>query len=92
MWLGRQGMYWEPFRVSRELPGRDERTDDVVVLRGQVASMSSTALVLSFTNITQFFVPEGKGNPPEPPDVTLVVRGDGTARVAGLEIDGESWP
>ena len=92
IWLRPDGDYWTPFRVTRDRPSRDERGDEVVVLEGRVERRDSEQLVIAYTNINQIFVSQGDGNPPEPPDVRLVVSGDGSARVAGLLIDGEPWP
>jgi uncharacterized membrane-anchored protein len=92
IWLRPEGDYWIPFQVTRDRPGRDDRGDEVVVLEGRVERQDSERLVIAYTNINQIFVSQGDGNPPAPPDVRLVVSGDGSARVVGLLIDGEPWP
>lgn len=93
LWMRQVGDYWQPVRVTRDRPSRDELQElDAVVLRGRVESSFGGGLRLSFTNIGRFFVPQGDGNPPEPPDVRLVVDGDGSARIRGLQIDGQAWP
>jgi hypothetical protein len=93
LWMREQGDYWEPFRVTRERPGRDELDEfDAVALRGRVESSGSRILSIGFKNIGQFYIPERTSAPDSPPDARLVVDGDGSARVRGLEVDGEPWP
>ena len=93
IWMREQAAYWEPFRVTSNRPSRDELDErDAVAIRGRVDFGSSERMRVSFTNIGQFFVPQGDGNPPAPPDVRLVIDGDGSARVRGLQIDGAAWP
>lgn len=93
LWMRQQGDYWEPFRVTRERPGRDELDEfDAVALRGQVEGSSPRGMSVGFKNIGQFFFAQGTEPPDAPPDARLVVDGDGSARVRGLEVDGEPWP
>jgi uncharacterized membrane-anchored protein len=92
VWMRLVGDYHEPYRVTSVLPSRADRPEGTVVLRGNVEQSSDRELSLSFTNINQVFVPQGQGNPPEPPDVRLAVSRDGSARIKGLLIDGRAWP
>ena len=92
VWMRPVGDYYVAYRVTRDLPSRGDRPAETVVLRGEVVRSFGGTLALSFTNINRFFVPQGRGNPPKRPDVRLVVSSDGSARVAGLQIDGQAWP
>ena len=85
--LRRRGRYWLAAGYRDSL-GR--RAEDTVYLRGRVASGFPPRA--EFPDISRYYVREGTPDPTEPPDVRLSVRGDGTARIVGLEIDGEPWP
>lgn len=84
-----RGRYWEPVEVRWDLPER-EWLGTRVAIRAEV--MSSSPLRVDYPNLGEYFVPQGTGNLPEPPDVHVSVSPDGTVRIKYLEIDGERWP
>jgi uncharacterized membrane-anchored protein len=87
--FARRGRYWEPIRIHRQGRSEDWPTERVLV-RASVSD--SEPLRVSYPNLGTYFVPQGTGNLPEPPDVIVSVASDGTARIKRLEIDGERWP
>jgi uncharacterized membrane-anchored protein len=85
-----RGRYWVPVFVHPERPPRDEPAGGRAVVRARVTNISP--LRVSYPNLGNYFVPQGEGNPPSPPDVIVSVSDDGTARIDHLEIGGERWP
>ena len=89
--LTRKGRYWLRDGYESSAPSRSSRDADTVYLKGRVSSSSNFARV-EFPDLSRFYVREGTPPPREPPDVVLSVRGDGTARIVRLEVDGRPWP
>lgn len=91
--LEQHGRYWERIAYRDSNPGRAGRPDGTVVLRGVDANsgLRSSGFRVTYQNIDRYYVPEGKGILPSPPDV-IVVSGDGSARIKRLEIEGKPWP
>jgi uncharacterized membrane-anchored protein len=88
--LSDRGQYWEPGFVYTYLIPRDEWRDGQVFVRARVEQLDP--LRVSYPNIGEYFIPQGAGNPPEPPDVVASVSDDGAIRIKRLEIDGRVWP
>lgn len=92
--LRHDGRYWTPasyWQVSSDsLPPEP----GVVFLRGTVTNVSRTTAMLrvSYPNLERYYVPEGTGNLPKPPDVAVLVDASGNARIQRVEIDGKPWP
>jgi len=84
-----RGRFWEPVEVLSDRPDR-EWTGTLIAIRARV--LSASPLQVDYPNLDQYFVPQGTGNLPEPPDVHVSVSADGTARIKYLEIEGERWP
>lgn len=84
------GRYWEPVTVNSWLPSRGEWSNGEAWLLARVES--TTPLRVSYPDLGAYFIPQGTGDPPEPPDVFVSVSGDGVARIKRLEIDGVQWP
>lgn len=82
--------YWVPVFVHFDLPPRGDWGPGRAVVRARVTSTSP--LRVSYPNLGTYFVPQGEGNPPSPPDVFVSVSDDGTVRIAHIEVDGERWP
>jgi len=89
--LTRKGRYWLRDGYEASVPSRSSRDADTVYLKGRVASSSAFPRV-AFPDLSRFYVREGTRPPRKLPDVVLSVRGDGTARIIRLEIDGRPWP
>jgi len=85
-----RGRYWQPVGVWDTLPDRDEWGRDEAFVRATVTS--TDPLQVSYEDLGVYFVPQGTGNLPEPPDVVVSVSADGTTRIKRLEIDGLRWP
>jgi len=85
-----QGRYWVPITVNGRLLPRDEWRDGHAWLLARVESASP--LRVSYPDLGAYFIPQGTGDPPEPPDVFVSVSDDGVARIKRLEIDGVRWP
>ena len=87
----REGVrYWEPEVVLKRLPPRGEWQADEAYLRATVIGMDP--LRVSYADLGEYFVPQGTGVLPEPPDVVVVIGADGAGRIQQLLIDGEPWP
>lgn len=43
-------------------------------------------------DLEKFFVPEGRGNPPQPITVEVAIRGDGRAQIKRIFSQGNPWP
>ena len=84
------GRYWEP--VSVRTRNLDEGVWDGgrVAIRARVVEASP--LRVEYPNLGEYFVPQGTGVLPSPPDVHVAVSRDGTARIRYLEVDGQRWP
>ena len=85
-----RGRYWEPITVNARLLPREEWREGEAWLLARVESGSP--LRVSYPDLGHYFIPQGTGDPPEPPDVFVSVSGDGIARIKRLEIDGVQWP
>ena len=66
--------------------GKAAPDDDSVFLR---AERRGRELIYG---LERFYVPEGKGNPPQPSTVELAVRPDGRAQIKRLFSNGQPWP
>lgn len=87
--LERQDRYWVPTEYQAAAFGKPP---SAIFLTAIVESTSGTAVRVNYPNLDRYYVPEGTGNLPSPPDAVVIVDGDGDARIARLEIDGVSWP
>lgn len=85
-----RGHYWEPATVNGRLLPRDEWLDNHAWVRARVESTSP--LRVRYEDLEAYFIPQGTGDPPEPPDVVVSVTDDGLTRIKRLEIDGVQWP
>ncbi len=85
-----RGRYWEPVTVNERLLPRDEWRDGFAWVRARVESTSP--LRVRYDDLEFYFIPQGTGDPPEPPDVFVSVGDDGLTRIKRLEIDGVQWP
>jgi uncharacterized membrane-anchored protein len=85
-----RGRYWEPTVVLTRILPASEWNDERVSIRARVVSESP--LRVEYPDLGEYFVPQGTGMLPEPPDVHVSVSEDGTARILYLEIDGKRWP
>lgn len=86
-----RGRFWEPADVSGfGYPPREDWGDDQAWVRARVES--SDPLRVSYPNLGNYFIPQGTGAPPRPPEVIVSVSDDGTVRIKRLEIDSNSWP
>ena len=84
------GRYWEPVSVRTQNLGADEWERGLVAIRARVVDESP--LRVEYPNLGEYFVPQGTGVLPSPPDVHVAVSRDGVARIKYLEVDGERWP
>ena len=85
-----RGRYWEPVSLRTQNLGQDEWDHGRVAIRARVVRESP--LRVEYPNLGEYFVPQGTGVLPSPPDVHIVVSRDGVARIKYLEVDGERWP
>lgn len=85
-----RGRYWEPVGVRSENIESGERDEGLVAIRARVENESP--LRVEFPDLGEYFVEQGTGQLPDPPDVHVSVSEDGTARILYLEIDGQRWP
>ena len=85
-----RGRYWEPVSLRTQNLGQDEWDHGRVAIRARVVRESP--LRVEYPNLGEYFVPQGTGVLPSPPDVHIAVSRDGVARIKYLEVDGESWP
>ncbi len=86
-----RGRFWEPVDVSGfGHPPLEDWDDDQAWVRARVES--TDPLRVSYANLGNYFIPQGTGDPPKPPEVIVSVSDDGTVRIKRLEIDGERWP
>jgi uncharacterized membrane-anchored protein len=90
--LEQRGRYWEPVSAQPRLDRGEELPRGQALLRGRVSYVTGRRVVVEFPELHQYFVPQGSGILPGPPDVVLAVSRDGTARIKRLEIDGKPWP
>lgn len=90
--LERNGRYWEPVEYRLAGATRPASEPGAVFLRGTVEGESRGFLRVNYPNLDRYYVPEGTGNLPKPPDVVVIVDRDGNARIQRLEIDGQRWP
>jgi uncharacterized membrane-anchored protein len=89
----REGRYWVPAEYRRAAAGDRPPEPGEIFLRGTVESVSRRSLVrVAYANLDRYYLPQGTGNLPKPPDVVVIVDGDGNARIKRLEIDGKPWP
>ena len=84
------GRYWEPVSVRTQNLGADEWERGLVAIRARVVDESP--LRVEYPNLGEYFVPQGTGVLPSPPDVHVAVSRNGVARIKYLEVDGERWP
>ncbi|MDA0352756.1 MAG: GDYXXLXY domain-containing protein [Chloroflexi bacterium] len=84
------GRYWVPSAVNRNLLPRDQWGDGYAFLLARVES--TNPLRVSYPDLGVYFIPQGAGEPPTPPDVILSISNDGVARIKRLEVDGAAWP
>ena len=85
-----RGRYWEPVSLRTQNLGQDEWDRGRVAIRARVVRESP--LRVEYPNLGEYFVPQGTGVLPSPPDVHIAVSRDGVARIKYLEVDGEHWP
>ncbi len=85
-----RGRYWEPVSLRTQNLGQDEWDRGRVAIRARVVRESP--LRVEYPNLGEYFVPQGTGVLPSPPDVYIAVSRDGVARIKYLEVDGERWP
>ena len=85
-----RGRYWEPVSLRTQNLGQDEWDHGRVAIRARVVRESP--LRVEYPNLGEYFVPQGTGVLPSPPDVHIAVSRDGVARIKYLEVDGERWP
>ena len=85
-----RGRYWEPTALSARNPDQDEWDRGRVAIRARVVLESP--LRVEYPDLGEYFVPQGTGVLPLPPDVHIAVSRDGVARIKYLEVDGERWP
>ncbi len=84
------GRYWEPVSVRTQNLGEDEWDRGLVAIRARV--IGESPLRVEYPNLGEYFVPQGTGVLPSPPDVHVAVSRNGVARIKYLEVDGERWP
>ena len=85
-----RGRYWEPVSLRTQNLGQDEWDRGRVAIRARVVRESP--LRVEYPNLGEYFVPQGTGVLPAPPDVYIAVSRDGAARIKYLQVDGERWP
>ena len=85
-----RGRYWEPVSLRTQNLGQDEWDRGRVAIRARVVRESP--LRVEYPNLGEYFVPQGTGVLPSPPDVYIAVSRDGAARIKYLQVDGERWP
>ncbi len=85
-----RGRYWDPVTLRTQNLGADEWDRGLVAIRARVVDESP--LRVEYPNLGEYFVPQGTGVLPSPPDVHVAVSRDGVARIKYLEVDGERWP
>ncbi len=85
-----RGRYWEPVSLRTQNLGQDEWDRGRVAIRARVVRESP--LRVEYPNLGEYFVPQGTGVLPAPPDVHIAVSRDGAARIKYLEVEGERWP
>ena len=85
-----RGRYWEPVTVNGRLLPRDEWRDGFAWVRARVET--ADPLRVRYDDLEAYFIPQGTGDPPEPPDVIVSVTDEGLTRIKRLEIDGRVWP
>ena len=85
-----RGRYWEPVSLRTQNLGEDEWDRGLVAIRARVVDESP--LRVEYPNLGEYFVPQGTGVLPSPPDVHVAVSRNGVARIKYLEVDGERWP
>lgn len=85
-----RGRYWEPIALGTRNLGRDEWDRGKVAILARVVSESP--LLVDYPDLGEYFVPQGTGVLPQPPDVHIAVSRDGIARIKYLEVNGERWP
>ena len=85
-----RGRYWQPTALSAGNPDQDEWDRGRVAIRAWV--VREEPLRVEYPDLGEYFVPQGTGVLPLPPDVHIAVSRDGVARIKYLEVDGERWP
>ena len=85
-----RGRYWEPTALSTRNLDPDEWDRGRVAIRARV--VIAAPLVVEYPDLGEYFVPQGTGVLPQPPDVHIAVSRDGVARIKYLEVDGQRWP
>ena len=90
MTFEQRGRYWEPTALGARNPDQDEWDRGRVAIRARVVLESP--LRVEYPDLGEYFVPQGTGVLPLPPDVHIAVSRDGVARIKYLEVDGERWP
>ena len=85
-----QGRYWEPTGFSTRNLDPDEWGRGRVAIRARV--VGEAPFRVEYPDLGEYFVPQGTGVLPRPPDVHIAVSRDGVARIKYLEVDGERWP
>ena len=85
-----RGRYWEPTALGARNLDQDEWDRGRVAIRARVVRESP--LRVEYPDLGEYFVPQGTGVLPLPPDVHVAVSRDGIARIKYLEVDGERWP
>ena len=85
-----RGRYWEPTGFSTLNQDQDEWDRGRVAIRARV--VDEAPFRVEYPDLGEYFVPQGTGVLPRPPDVHIAVSRDGVARIKYLEVDGERWP
>ena len=85
-----RGRYWQPTALGARNPAQGEWDRGRVAIRARVVLESP--LRVEYPDLGEYFVPQGTGVLPLPPDVHIAVSRDGVARIKYLEVDGERWP
>ena len=85
-----RGRYWEPTGFSTRNLDQDEWDRGRVAIRARV--VDEAPFRVEYPDLGEYFVPQGTGVLPRPPDVHIAVSRDGVARIKYLEVDGERWP
>ena len=85
-----RGRYWEPTSLSAGNLSQDGWDRGRVAIRARVSL--DDPLMVEYPDLGEYFVPQGTGVLPRPPDVHVVVSRDGVARIKYIEVDGERWP
>ncbi|TAJ18600.1 MAG: hypothetical protein EPO65_08655 [Dehalococcoidia bacterium] len=83
------GRYWV---VSEYRPTSLGKPSGAVFITGTIDVIDRDTVRVTYPNLDRYYVPQGTGNLPKPPDAIVIVDRDGNARIKRLEIDGKPWP